>query len=252
MTYTFELIGTIETCFKEKFGIPRQPGLVKEAHGVIRLTKHPFFASAIVGLNQFSHLWLVFVFHQHGAGHWKPSVRPPRLGGAKKVGVLASRSPHRPNPIGISLVKLKEIRRTANGEIEIWVSGVDILDGTPILDIKPYLPYADHVRGAKVGWAKEAIKRTQVRFSTVAISELSRRAVMHGMKPVQLKRLIKQILELDPRPAFQQKKLAAGSDHSQKSKYGFRLLDMDVKWEIRNHQFVVLELLDFIKKQNPR
>ena len=105
------------------------------------------------GLETFSHLWVVFVFHAHGLGDARveASIRPPRLGGARKVGVLASRSPHRPNPIGLSAVKLERIDLDAAGGIEIHVTGVDVLDGTPVLDIKPYLPYADSIPEASSG-----------------------------------------------------------------------------------------------------
>ena len=146
----FEIIGFVETCFKEKFGIPRQPGLVNEARGIIRLRNEDDYRTAIRTLEGFSHVWVVFVFHEHGSKNWKPSIRPPRLGGAKKVGVLASRSPHRPNPIGLSALEIEKIVIDAPQGPEIHVRGVDLLDGTPVLDIKPYLPYADSIPKARL------------------------------------------------------------------------------------------------------
>lgn len=173
--YNFEPIGVAHTCFKEKFGIPRQPGLVASARAVIKLRNEASLRGALSGLEGFSHLWLVFVFHENGlaAGRtWKPSIRPPRLGGARKVGVLASRSPHRPNPIGLSVVRLDKVIAAAKGGPELHVSGVDLLDGTPILDVKPYLPYADSVPAARAGWADEPIERVEVAFDQAALSAL--------------------------------------------------------------------------------
>jgi tRNA (adenine37-N6)-methyltransferase len=239
--FNFEPIGILQTCFKEKFGIPRQSGLVREARGILKLRDHPFFETAIRELEGFSHLWLVFVFHQHDAKNWKPSIRPPRLGGARKVGVLASRSPHRPNPIGISVVELEKIDREAKGGVEIHVKGVDILDGTPILDIKPYIPYADSIPGAKAGWAEETIDRIPVEFSEKAIASIAARS---GGYP-NLKALIIGMLELDPRPAFQKRQLPPSSLEAQGTRYGFRLFDFDVKWQIESNQFLVLDVEDY-------
>jgi tRNA-Thr(GGU) m(6)t(6)A37 methyltransferase TsaA len=242
MEYRFEEIGILRTCFKEKFGIPRQSGLVKGAHGVIHLKNHPFFHQAVRELDTFSHLWVVFVFHQHDAKNWKPSIRPPRLGGAKKVGVLASRSPHRPNPIGLSVVKLEKVVQDAQGGVEIHVSGVDILDGTPVLDIKPYLPYADSIQDAHAGWAEETIKRTPVEFSDKAIQSITEKS-MQGYP--NLKELIIGMLELDPRPAFQKRNLPSESPEAEGTCYGFRLFDFDVKWQIKQQVFIVLDVIDF-------
>ncbi|CAK9253100.1 unnamed protein product, partial [Sphagnum jensenii] len=232
-------IGVLQTCFKEKFGIPRQPGLVSEAEGLLKLNDDPFLKTAIRELQGFSHLWLIFVFHQHDAKNWKPSIRPPRLGGARKVGVLASRSPHRPNPIGLSAVRILEIHADAAGGPEIRVAGVDILDGTPVLDIKPYLPYADSIGDAKSGWAEEPIVRTPVEFSEQGQIALDNRS---GDKYPQLRELIVQILELDPRPAFQKRKMPPSSPAAEGTSYGFRLLDFDVKWKIKEAKFVVLDV----------
>jgi tRNA-Thr(GGU) m(6)t(6)A37 methyltransferase TsaA len=240
--YRFEPIGVLETCFKEKFGIPRQPSLAINAEGILKLRKDPHFKTALKRIEEFSHLWIVFVFHDSGlkSKEWKPSIRPPRLGGAEKVGVFASRSPHRPNPIGLSVVKLTRIDWEAKGGIEIHVTGVDILDGTPVLDIKPYIPYADSVPDANPGWAAEPIARTPVEFSEKALEAIARRK-----ERPELQTLILQMLELDPRPAFQKRRMPPDDPRTQGTRYGFRLLDYDVKWEIRDGRFVVLDVVDF-------
>ena len=238
--FEFGAIGTVRTCFKEKFGIPRQPGLVAGALGTIKLEDDPDLRTAIKNLEEFSHLWLIWVFHEHGSRNWKPSIRPPRLGGARKVGVLASRSPHRPNPIGLSVVKIEAVRADAPGGAEIDVSGVDLLDGTPLLDIKPYIPYADSVPEARGGWAEEAIARTEVQFEPKALEIISGRA--------ELESLIVEMLELDPRPAFQKKKLPPEHPDAQGTRYGFFVLNYDVKWEIRDGAFWVLDLIEVAPK----
>jgi tRNA-Thr(GGU) m(6)t(6)A37 methyltransferase TsaA len=234
-------IGTLHSCFKEKFGIPRQPGLVAGAEGFIKLKDDPFMRSAVRELEGFSHLWVIFVFHQHDAKNWKPSIRPPRLGGARKVGVLASRSPHRPNPIGLSAVKLERIDLDAPGGIEIHVTGVDILDGTPVLDIKPYLPYADSIPEAKAGWADEPIARTPVEYTEQALAAIAEKG---GEKYPNLKTMITQMLELDPRPAFQKRRMPPDLPEAQGTRYGFNLFEFDVKWEIRDGKFLVLNIVD--------
>jgi len=242
----FEPIGILHSCFKEKFGIPRQAGLVKEARAVIKLRDDPFMRTALREIEGFSHLWVIFVFHEHGSRNWKPSIRPPRLGGAKKVGVLASRSPHRPNPIGLSAVKLERVDWDAPHGIEIHISGVDILDQSPVLDIKPYLPYADAIPNASSGWADEPIVRTPVVFSSQSENAISER-VKQGY--TNLKKLIEEMLTLDPRPAFQKRRFPPQNDEAQGKKFAFLLLDFDIKWEIRNHQFHVLDVIDLSSNQ---
>jgi tRNA-Thr(GGU) m(6)t(6)A37 methyltransferase TsaA len=239
----FEIIGHVETCFKEKFGIPRQPGIVSEARGIIRLRNEDDYRTAIRTLDGFSHVWVIFVFHEHGSKNWKPSIRPPRLGGAKKVGVLASRSPHRPNPIGLSAFEIEKILVDAPHGPEIHVRGVDLLDGTPVLDIKPYLPYADSIPKAKSAWAEPAIPRTEVHFTPLAEISIAKRAdPARGY--ANLKNLITELLEIDPRPAFQKRKLPPGDPRAEETTYGFNLFEFDVKWKISNGKFVVTDLVD--------
>ncbi len=228
MSFEFKPIATISTCFHDKFGIPRQPGLVRSAPGVLHFVRNPHYEAALRGLEEFSHLWLVFVFHKHDAKDWRPTVRPPRLGGAQKIGVLASRSPHRPNPIGLSVVELVRVEMCAK-EILVHVRGVDLLDQTPILDIKPYIPYADSVPRAQSGWAKEKIKRMPVRISKIAMAQFRE---IEKTRP-GITKLAKEILALDPRPAFQKRK------EGFKGNYGFTLYEWDIKWRPEGKYFLI-------------
>ncbi|WII72065.1 tRNA (N6-threonylcarbamoyladenosine(37)-N6)-methyltransferase TrmO [Bdellovibrio sp. 22V] len=237
--FSFSAIGVVRTPFKDKFGVPRQPGLAAQAKGVIKLNPDPDLITALKSLEEFSHLWIVFVFHEHGGRNWKPSIRPPRLGGNRKVGVLASRSPHRPNPIGISAVSIESIDLEAAGGPEISVGGVDLIDGTPVLDIKPYIPYADAIPEAKAGWASEPIPRFEVKFSDAAEAEIKKRDPQ-GDK--NLRALIINILELDPRPAFQKRQAPVTDEKTWGSRYGFDVIGNDVKYEIREGYFFVYDL----------
>lgn len=242
--FKFEAIGQVRTPFKDKFGVPRQPGLASEAKGIIKLYADPDLKTALRSLEEFTHLWIVFVFHEHGGRNWKPSIRPPRLGGNRKVGVLASRSPHRPNPIGLSAVTIEKIDMEAAGGAEIHVGGVDLIDGTPVLDIKPYIPYADSIPAASAGWASEPIPRYPVRFSAEAEAELLRRDP-EGEK--NLRALIVQVLELDPRPAFQKRQLPPTEASSWGTRYGIDVLGHDVKYEIQEGEFLVFNIIDMQK-----
>lgn len=220
-------IGTIQTCFTEKFGVPRQSMMVKEARGVIKLDREYAHPDTVLHLNEFSHLWVIYIFHKgQNENHlekWSPTISPPRIDAPKKVGVYASRSPHRPNPIGLSVVKLEKISILPSG-IEIEVSGVDILDGTPVLDIKPYVPYADIVADATSGWIKNEIARYPVEF--VAEAELV-------VKDEHLKKLVTEILEWDPRPRSQREQTPIESANSVGKRFAFRLMDYDIHWVIQ-------------------
>lgn len=141
-SFQFEQIGVIRSPYKEKFAVPRQPGLVKSSGGELHFIAPYNQADAVRGLEAFSHLWVVFVFHQTMEGGWRPTVRPPRLGGNARMGVFATRSTFRPNPIGMSLVELKGIR-TQKDQVILELGSLDLVDGTPVIDIKPYLPFAE-------------------------------------------------------------------------------------------------------------
>ena len=152
-------IGVLRSCFTQKFGIPRQPGLVPSATATLHLDRRVVTRDALRGMEEWSHAWVLFVFHE--AHDVKQTVRPPRLGGRTRVGVLATRSPHRPNHLGLSAVELGAIDRDA---LTIELRGGDFLDGTPVVDIKPYVPYADSLPHARQAWADPVGARCTVTF----------------------------------------------------------------------------------------
>lgn len=226
--YTFQPIGIVHSCFPVKFGIPRQPGLVKEARATLELLPPYDRAEALLGLDEFSHIWLVFVFHASMKEDWKATVRPPRLGGNQRVGVFASRSMFRPNPIGLSVVELDRIE-IESGRPRLHLKGVDLMDGTPVLDIKPYLPYVDAVADARGAYAVAAPNPAlQVRFSKEALQQCQ----LYRQQSPELQTLITRLLELDPRPAYY-------NSTSQRTNFGTRLLDFEVKWEVSDDHLVV-------------
>src|SRR5690554_7581282 len=157
MSWSLETLGRIHSCYQEKFAVPRQPGLAPSAFATLELLPPYNQAALVEGLETFSHLWISFIFHQNLEQGWKPKVRPPRLGGNKKVGVFASRSTFRPNGLGLSVVELVDINHTKQ-ETRIEIAGLDLLHGTPIVDIKPYIPYADALTNATAGIAQEPPK----------------------------------------------------------------------------------------------
>lgn len=218
MEFTFPAIGIVHSCFKEKFGIPRQPGLVPLARAQLELLPPYDDPAALDGLETCSHLWIQFVFHANRREEWKPRVKPPRLGGNKSLGVFATRSPVRPSPIGLSVVRLEGIHQE-KGKLWLALSGVDLLDGTPVLDIKPYVPYVDCVADAVNGFAAEAPPQMPVRFSATARDFCTDYLRSKGL---DLQSLLTQILQQDPRPSYQ----ALDPDRV----YGMRLLDLDIRW----------------------
>ena len=226
--FTFAPIGVIHSCFKEKFGIPRQPGLVTAARAMLELLPPYNRAEAVRGLEGFSHIWVSFVFHACQDEAWKPTVRPPRLGGNRRLGVFATRSTHRPNPIGLSAVALDRIE-AAPGRVWLHLKGVDLMDGTPVLDIKPYLPYSDVIPGATGGFAAEAPAALfEVNFSRPALDRCA--------TVPELELLIRQILSQDPRPAYYGK-------GDGKKDFGMKLFDYDVKWEVHGDIVVVIDIV---------
>ena len=217
-TFSFEAIGYIRSCFPEKFGIPRQPGLVPEAEAVLEIKPPYSKAEAFNGLDQFSHVWILFVFHQCYPKRWQSTVRPPRLGGNKRVGVFASRSGFRPNTIGQSVVTLVDVSQINNATI-LKLRGVDILDGSPVLDIKPYIPYADSIPEATAGYAPMPPRKHEVGFSTEAEATI---ATLSPDTYPNLQALIIGLLAQDPRPAYK-----AGRDTNE---YGMCLWDLNVRF----------------------
>ncbi|HDN2509881.1 MULTISPECIES: tRNA (N6-threonylcarbamoyladenosine(37)-N6)-methyltransferase TrmO [Providencia] len=222
-SFQFDTIGHIESPYKEKFAIPRQPGLVPG--GVGRLHLHPPFndANTVRGLMQFSHIWVIFVFHQTMKGGWKPLVRPPRLGGNDKMGVFATRSTFRPNPIGMSLVELKGVS-IKNNQAILELGSLDLVDGTPVIDIKPYLPFAEAIPEATAGYAQAAPSdNMQVIFTPAVENQL----VSYQHQYPALKQFIEQILMQDPRPAYKKQSTEIRD-------YAVHLLDFNIRWRVFN------------------
>ncbi len=180
-------IGHVRTCFGSKFAVPRQPGLCPDAWGELHFEPEFRQAECLRGIEGFSHLWLIFGFHLTADGGWRPTVRPPRLGGEERVGVFASRSTFRPNPLGLSLVRLEGVEA---GPV-LRLGGLDLVDGTPVFDIKPYLPYAECLPEAAGGFAGEAPPRLAVEADGGS---------GYDDLPERSRRVIVQALSLDPRP----------------------------------------------------
>lgn len=191
MQLTIETIATVHSPYKQKFGIARQPGLVPAAEICIAL--HPEFqADCVRGLEAFDYIWVHFIFHGVLGEGWAPLVRPPRLGGKQKKGVFATRSPHRPNHLGLSLLKLESI--STQGAVKLWCSGADLLDQTPVVDIKPYIPFVEAKPEAKAGFACDEPAKLEI-----AWHEKSGR----GRLSDDLASLVSQSIAQDPRPAYQ-------------------------------------------------
>jgi tRNA-Thr(GGU) m(6)t(6)A37 methyltransferase TsaA len=241
--YSFAPIGYIQSCFKEKFGVARQSMMISQAQGVLKLNPDPAYRDSLNHLTEFSHLWIIFVFHKNIEKGWKPLINPPRLEAPRQVGVFASRAPHRPNPIGMSVVKIEAIDFLAPGGIELHLSGLDILDGTPVLDIKPYLSFADSFADATQGWASQGIKKYWVEFSPESAKSIQASGTRYHP---DLQALLQQMLELDPRPTSQRKRSSIEADESEGLVFAFRIFDFDVKWKIHNKGIFVLELENLV------
>lgn len=214
MSYEVQPIGYLRSCFKEKFAIPRQPALAPAATAELTLITPYNQAQSLAGLEQVSHVWLIFLFHQSLTDKPHLTVRPPRLGGNQSIGVFASRATHRPNNIGQSVVKLERINQHT-----LYFSGIDLLDGTPILDIKPYVPYSDTVPTAHNFIASEPPTLIDVTFSDTALAQ----ATKHEKRLQQpIVALIKQCLAQDPKPAYQ--------NPTSERIYGACFWDLNVTW----------------------
>jgi len=227
----FELsaIGEIISPYTEKFAIPRQPGLVTAAKSAIALSEDCNREEILRGLEGFSHIWIVFMFHKAMKADWKPMVRPPRLGGNKKVGVFASRSPFRPNPVGLSVVALSHIELHQK-RWHIYFEGGDILNGTPVVDIKPYIPYADSIPDASGGYAQESPNtEVKINFSAQAQQRLAELKLQHPT----LQTLIEQVLAQQPQPAYQR---------DQDKTFGMTLYDINIQWRKAGDEIIVADL----------
>ncbi|ROL74737.1 tRNA (N6-threonylcarbamoyladenosine(37)-N6)-methyltransferase TrmO [Pseudomonas vranovensis] len=228
MNYSVAPIGHVRSCFKEKFAIPRQPQLAPAARGVLELLPPYDNGEAVAGLEQVSHVWLLFLFHQALEDKPRLKVRPPRLGGNKSMGVFATRATHRPNGIGQSVVRLEKVEAG-----RLWLSGIDLLDDTPVLDIKPYVPYADAVAGATNQMADAPPAPIAVSWSDTALPQAREHALRLAEPLVEL---IEQCLAQDPRPAYQVP--------PPERVYGVRFWDVQVRWHYpQPDQIRVLEVV---------
>lgn len=219
-----KIIAHIETDFKEKFGIPRQSGIVEETVGKIVFEKKYQVPEAFRGLEDFSHIWILWKFSKAEREEWSPTVRPPLLGGNKRMGVFSTRSPFRPNPVGLSSVKLDRIEYTKDRGPILWVRGADLLDGTPIYDIKPYIAYADSHPDAKGGFTENLTERKlQVRISCEEFNSLPRDKQTEIIK----------ILEQDPTPSYKK----------DGEEYGMHYGDYEVKFYIEEKTLYITKIL---------
>lgn len=209
-----KIIAKIHNDFKEKFGIPRQSGLSGELKSKIVFEPEYRNPDALRGIDGYSHLWLIWQFSEAIREDWSPTVRPPRLGGNKRVGVFATRAPYRPNPIGLSSVKLEAVEQTSDEGIVLIVSGADLLDGTPIYDIKPYLAYVDSHPDATDGFAE---KVRDYALNVVFCKELLSKIDISRQKSII------QILEQDPRPSYQ---------NDPEREYGMKFSDYEIFFKV--------------------
>lgn len=232
MTLHFHPIGLIKSCFQTKFGIPRQPNLAPSARGMLILNPE-YSGESVRGLEAFSHLWITFYFHATAAQSWKKLIKPPKLGSKIKVGVFASRSNFRPNPIGLSVVKLESIEHTPHNTI-LHLSGLDILTDTPVLDIRPYLPYCDSVPNAQSAYAKSGndLPRFPIIWHEHAKHMLGQLCA-HPHEYQHATTLIEELLTLDPRPGY----------HDDPERHYQMSLDCaEVVWCVRDCAIEVLEI----------
>ncbi len=219
---SMKIIAHIETDFDSKFGIPRQSGLVPELRGRIVFEPEYRVADALRGLEGFSHLWLIWDFSEAHREEWRPTVRPPRLGGNVRMGVFATRSPFRPNPIGLSSVEIESIELdTAQGPV-IWVKGADLMNGTPIFDIKPYLPFADSHPEARGGFTDQTKEQPalEVEFDDTV-------KALYSAEKIEALRLV---LSQDPRPHYQ---------HDDNRVYGMNFGGKNIHFAIQNDKIRV-------------
>ena len=222
MKNELKVIARIETDYKTKFGIPRQSGLV-DLEALIVFEPEYRNDDALRGIEEFSHLWLIWNFSLAERDEWSPTVRPPRLGGNKRMGVFATRSPFRPNPIGLSSVKLLGTVKSEKG-LCLRVSGADLMNGTPIYDIKPYLPYTDSHPDAVGGFADKKLNdNLKVNFPNELLMLI----------PENKKSALLELLSEDPRPHY-----ISDSDRV----YGFEFADFEIKFKVENNVLIVLEV----------
>ncbi len=217
-------VARILSDFPEKFGIPRQSGIVESLEAKIVFEPEYRVMDAVRGLEDFSHIWLIWEFSESPHDSWSPTVRPPRLGGNVRMGVFATRSPFRPNPIGLSCVKLQKIENDPELGPVLTIAGADLMNGTPIFDIKPYIPYADCHPEATGGFTTAVqMKQLEVRIPDDLLSKIpeSKREALLG------------VLKLDPRPRYQE---------DPDRVYGMGFADLEIRFQVRDGVLTVLEV----------
>lgn len=223
--FEMKMIARIQSDFKSKFGIPRQSGIATSVQARIIFEPEYRDVNSVRGLEGFSHIWLIWQFSEVSQDKWSPTVRPPRLGGNKRMGVFATRSPFRPNPIGLSSVKLDQIEIDSNLGPILYVSGADLLDGTPIYDIKPYLPYADSHSEAEGGFAQSYHDyKLQVEFPDILLEKV----------PVSKRVALIEVLSQDPRPSYQ---------NAPQRLYGMSFANMDIKFTVKEDKLIVCNVI---------
>lgn len=220
-------IAHIHTDFPTKFGIPRQSDIVKELKGKIVFEKEYRKEGILRGIEGFSHIWVIWGFSTFDeVKEFSPTIRPPKLGGNQRVGVFASRSPNRPNPLGLSVMKIERIDETCLNKPAIYVSGVDLMDNTPIYDIKPYIKSYDAIDDAIEGYAKETKEKHLEVFLPDEIKE--------KIPSDKLSSLVK-ILSLDPRPGFQ---------HDENKSYGFPFANMEIHFHVEDEKILIVDSIE--------
>ncbi len=217
-----EIIAHIYNDFPTKFALPRQSGIVKTLESRIVFTPKYRDEHALRGLEGFSHIWVIWEISGNKKGEWSPTVRPPRLGGNVRMGVFATRSPFRPNPIGLSCVRLERIEQTEEGSVLV-VTGGDMMNGTPIYDIKPYIPYSDSIPEATEGFTASGIDRLPVSIPDELLA----------LVPEDQRETLLGVLSLDPRPAY----------HDDPERvYGFSYGELEIRFRVKDGSVEVTEI----------
>ena len=221
---TIQVIARMKSDFPTKFGIPRQSGLVEELHSTIIFEPEYRNSDALRGLEDFSHLWIIWQFSEAVRKDWSPTIRPPRLGGNTRMGVFATRSPFRPNNLGLSSVKILGLEQTARYGTVIHVAGADLMDGTPIFDIKPYIPYSDCHADATGGFTDSAGDfLLEVHADTALMEKIpeAKRSALLG------------VLSHDPRPSYQKDPLRV---------YGISFGGFNIRFQVQDNQLTVISI----------
>ena len=221
----FKIIARVRSDFPEKFGIPRQATLAESLRATLVFEPEFRDENALRGIEQFSHLWLIWLFSENMEAGWSPTVRPPRLGGNTRLGVFATRSPFRPNPIGLSAVILEGVDWHTNEGAVLRLRGADLMDGTPVLDIKPYIPLADAHPSAREGYTLQTARhRLEVEADAALLLRL----------PLDKREALLEVLAQDPRPSYQ---------HDPERIYGFGFAGREIRFRVEGARLTVVDIL---------